>query len=91
MSIDAHVVFAIANIRRDWGVIFAHAYANGLVRGFCIVGPVPKGASICKFTMDATSERCVEVIGCPGLFWPIAGLHRISWDSAIDGMRGRTY
>ena len=92
MSIDTHVVFAMANVRCDWGDKFIHASANGLVRGFCVVGPVPKGAGIRKFTIDATGERCVGVVGRPAPIWPGAELNRWAPRTLdFDGTRGRLY
>ena len=103
MSVDTHVVFAMSNIRCDWGDKFLHASANGLLRGLCIVGPVPEGvrivspapegAQIRKFVIDATDERCVGVVGCPAPIWPDADVPRWRvWnDLKFDGSRGRIF
>ena len=93
MSVDTHIVFAMSNIRCDWGDKFLHESVNGLLRGLCIVGPAPEGAQIRKFAIDATGERCVGVVGRPGPFWPDAELP--NWDVRdilkFDGSRGRIF
>ena len=93
MSVDTHVVFAMSNVRCDWGDKVLHGSANGLLRGLCIVGPATDRAQIRKFAIDATGERCVGVVGRPAPFRPDADVP--GWGRwkilKFDGSRGRIY
>ena len=55
--------------------------------------PAPEGVQICKFTIDATGERCVGIVGRPIPFWPDADIS--DWHMCnilkFDGSRGRIY
>ena len=69
----------MTNIQYDWADKLVQASANGLIRGSCIVGPVPEEVHVRKFTIDATGERCVGVVGRPVPFWPNAELDGWHW------------
>ena len=74
---------------------------EGLVRGLSIVCPPPSAEAegtpfedeidrIHKFTVDATGDGCLAVVGEPSSPWPDLDTHR-HYDFAIDGMRGKLW
>ena len=67
ISIDTHAVLAMDSVQFGMHSKFIQASPDGFARGFCEVDFMSTGSRVRKFTIDATGERCVGVVGdlCP--------------------------
>ena len=87
MSIETHLLFDIPDFYPYLGGQLVEASPEGFAQGLCIISPEDTESHIRKFSIDATGERCVGVVGSSHLPWPHANLHDSS--QLFDYTRGR--
>ncbi|KAG6377948.1 hypothetical protein JVT61DRAFT_14742 [Boletus reticuloceps] len=93
ITIVSHDVFSVRGV---WNGNLLDASKDGFVRGLCMVGFYADGSvtpnipMVYKFTVDATGERCVAVIGDPSPPWAELEPAR-HYEYTMDGMRGRLW
>lgn len=71
ISIETHLVFVIPDLYFDYIGNIVEASPVGLARGLCASDDT-LDQRFRKFSIDATGERCVGVIGRPHPLWPRA-------------------
>ncbi|KAH0834235.1 hypothetical protein J3R83DRAFT_11552 [Lanmaoa asiatica] len=82
----------ILSVQGVWKGNLVHVSNDGFVRGFCMVGRGSGRSAemIHKFTVDATGERCVAIVGDPSP--PCTGLDPSRhYEYSLDGMRGKIW
>ena len=93
ITVVSHDIFSVQGA---WNGNLLDFSDDGFVRGLCMVGCYTEGSNIpntvmvSKFTVDATEERCVVVVGDPSPPW--VGLDATRYyEYSLDGMRGKIW
>ncbi|KAF8439697.1 hypothetical protein L210DRAFT_3540024 [Boletus edulis BED1] len=93
ITIVSHDVFSVRGV---WNGNLLDVSKDGFVRGLCMVGFYADGSvtpnipMVYKFTVDATGEQCVAVVGDPSPPWAELEPAR-HYEYTMDGMRGRLW
>jgi len=93
ITVASHDILSVQGV---WHGNLVDASDDGFVRGLCMVGcytggsDIPNTGMVHKFTVDATGERCVAVVG--DRFPPWKGLDTTRYyEYSFDGMRGKMW